>query len=241
MHLKVYVDFDGTVTRQDVGNAFFRRFAGPVYDDLLVEYLGERITAQECFRRGAAAIGTLSLAAVREFIEEQEIDPGFTAFVRYCRRGEIPLAIVSDGLDLYIRGVLEHHGVPDVPFFSNTVELAPEGAGDLRRPVLRFPHANPECGRCACCKRNVILSHASDDEIIVYVGEGYSDFCPAQYADIVFAKDDLQKFCQKENISYFLYRTFDDVVGRLERLKAGKPPRKRARAEAKRREAFIRE
>ena len=38
--------------------------------------------------------------------------------------------------------------------------------------------------------------------MIVYVGDGYSDRCPVQYADIVFAKGDLQTYCQEQNISY---------------------------------------
>ena len=86
-----------------------------------------------------------------------------------------------------------------------------------------------------------MLTHASDDDIIVYIGEGYSDRCPAQYADIVFAKDKLQTYCQQENISYYLYASFFDVTTRLTELLGRRQLRKRRRAELKRREAFSRE
>jgi 2-hydroxy-3-keto-5-methylthiopentenyl-1-phosphate phosphatase len=86
-----------------------------------------------------------------------------------------------------------------------------------------------------------MVTRASDDDIIVYVGEGYSDQCPAQYADIVFAKDELQTFCQQQNISYYLYDSFHDVVERLKILLAKKRLRKRLEAETKRNELFMRE
>ena len=86
-----------------------------------------------------------------------------------------------------------------------------------------------------------MLTHSGEDEIIVFVGEGYSDRCPAEYADIVFAKDALQTYCQERNISYFLYTSFADVVSRLTNLLEGKNIRKRRNAELRRREAFLAE
>jgi 2-hydroxy-3-keto-5-methylthiopentenyl-1-phosphate phosphatase len=86
-----------------------------------------------------------------------------------------------------------------------------------------------------------MVTLAGDEDIIAYVGEGYSDRCPVQYADIVFAKDVLQTFCQEQNISYHLYDSFDDVVERLRVLLSKKKLRKRLSAEMKRKELFTRE
>jgi 2-hydroxy-3-keto-5-methylthiopentenyl-1-phosphate phosphatase len=109
------------------------------------------------------------------------------------------------------------------------------------KPSISFPYEDAECTRCACCKRNIMLTKSSDDDVIVYIGEGYSDRCPAQYADIVFAKDELQKFCQEKNISYFLYDSFDDILVRMSELLVKKRVKKRREAEMKRREAFVAE
>jgi len=241
MALKAFVDFDGTITRADVGNSFFLTFGGPVCEKIVEEYQSGKITAQECFRRELAEIGTIDRRAVDAFIGEQEIDPSFPRFVQFCRAQGIPCSIVSDGLDHYIARILEANGVAGVPFFSNVLRLSPPDAHGRSIPTLEFPYPDTDCGTCACCKRNIIVTHAGDDDIIVYVGEGYSDQCPVRYADIVFAKDSLQAYCQRENISYHLYRTFDDVVARLEELIARKRIRKRRRAEALRRELFISE
>jgi len=241
MALKVFVDFDGTITRADVGNAFFLTFGGPVCEKIVEEYQSGKITAQECFRRELAEIGTIDRRALDAFIERQEIDAAFPRFVRFCGVHGISCEIVSDGLDYYIRRILTAHGVGDVPFVSNILHLTPPDAGGRSVPTLEFPYPDTECGTCACCKRNIIVTRAGEDDVIAYVGEGFSDQCPVRYADIVFAKDALQTYCQRENISYFLYRTFDDVVIRMEELLTRKRIRKRRSAEARRRELFISE
>lgn len=241
MALKIFVDFDGTITDADVGNSFFVTFGGRACETHVEEYRRGRITAQECFRRELAEMGSIDRPALDAFIDMQRIDPGFPRFVDFCRTNDITCTILSDGLDYYIDRILTSNGIADVPVFSNVLRLsAPDTSGRCVSSLV-FPYADAECGICACCKRNIMLTHAGDDDVIAYVGEGFSDRCPARYADIVFAKDELQTFCQRENISYFLYRTFDDVVVRLEELTARTRIRKRRRAHMRRREIFISE
>jgi 2-hydroxy-3-keto-5-methylthiopentenyl-1-phosphate phosphatase len=150
----------------------------------------------------------------------------------------VDLLIVSDGLDYYIRRILGRYNCPEVPFVSNVASLVRPG-GDGRVEVsVTFPHSDAGCDRCACCKRNIMLTASAEEDIIGYVGEGYSDRCPVRYADIVFAKDVLQTYCQNENISYYPYETFDDVVARLRRLLERSRLRPRPRAAVARRAAF---
>ncbi len=242
MALKIFVDFDGTITRQDVGNAFFRKYVGQqCYDEMLREYLGERISAKDCFRMGIDAIRSLNRDEASAFIRAHEIDPSFKDLVSFCRGRDIEFHIVSDGLDFYINEILAANHITGVSVFSNTLEVVPIGDGPDCRLRIAFPYDDAVCGRCACCKRNILLTHAGDDDVIAYVGEGYSDRCPVRYADIVFAKDSLQTFCQQENISYYLYDSFCEVTERLDMLLKKKRLRKRLAAEMNRRDMFIRE
>jgi 2,3-diketo-5-methylthio-1-phosphopentane phosphatase len=236
--LRAFVDFDGTITRNDVGNAVFRRFGGERCDDLVRAYREDRLSAVECFREEAAAVGLVSRRELLTFIDDQPIDSHFPAFVRFCRERAIDLTVVSDGLDLYIRRILAVHGLHDLPVVANHAHLA--GEGDTVELLLEFPRTNAECSRCACCKRNAMLTGSGDDDVIVLVGEGYSDRCPARYADVIFARDQLQTYCQQENISYTLYRTFADVIRGFERLTARRI-KKRTAAEHLRRAAFAAE
>ena len=241
MAVKIFVDFDGTITTHDVGNLFFREFGGEACDTFIADYHQEKISAQECFRREAATAGGILPNDLNALLDRQTIDPGFKDFVDFCRLRDLEFHIVSDGLDYYIERVLRAHGIQNVSYVANALSLEPAGANGRQSFSLTFPHSDSVCDRCACCKRNFMLTHSGDDDIIVFIGEGYSDRCPVQYADIVFAKEDLQHFCQRENISYYLYASFHDVTGRLARLLARRQLRKRRRAELKRKEAFQRE
>ncbi|MBI1803570.1 MAG: MtnX-like HAD-IB family phosphatase [Ignavibacteriae bacterium] len=243
--VRVFVDFDGTITRPDVGDAMFERFGGKQCSDAVEDYRKGSISAVECYRRESAACGTMDKSVLDSFLDSQEIDETFIAFVAFCCDRSLELTIVSDGMDYYIKRILDRHGLGDVKFYSNHLALVPVNGSAQIRFEPSFPYTDEVCDRCACCKRNHILTHSADEDIVVYVGEGYSDRCPARYADAVFAKDELLKYCMEENISYFEYRTFADVEERLRALldNPGKRPalRKRRRAALARREAFIAE
>ncbi len=237
MSLKLFVDFDGTIAADDIGNVFFRKFGGPECDDLVRAFRDGRISARECFRRETRALGRLRLAEVEEFLDARPMVAGFTEFVAFCRARSLEFHVVSDGLDFYIDRFLEKHGVQGVSRYANAFTVAP-GTGE---PSIRFPFSDAECDRCACCKRNIILSLCAEEDVIGYIGEGFSDRCPARHADLVFAQGELQTYCQKENISYYPYCTFFDVIERLEGLLSRKTLRHRRRAECTRKETFERE
>lgn len=239
MALKIFVDFDGTITKRDVGNALFTEFGGEICTRYIAEYKSEQISAKELFRREVAAVGWLDERTVADFLHRQPIDDSFKNFVIFCRSHGLEFHIVSDGLDYYIEKILARNGIDGVSFFANRLEVVSENG--ITRLAISFPYDDAECTRCACCTRNIMLANTGDEDISVYVGEGCSDTCPVQYADIVFAKDALQKFCQEKNISYFLYESFDDVVERLEALLSGKRLKPRREAEMKRRDAFMSE
>jgi 2-hydroxy-3-keto-5-methylthiopentenyl-1-phosphate phosphatase len=84
-----------------------------------------------------------------------------------------------------------------------------------------------------------MLNISADDDIIVYVGDGYSDRCPIRYADIVFAKGQLIKYCQELNITYFEFDHFGDVQLKMEEVVQRKRIRHRQEAAMARREVFM--
>jgi 2-hydroxy-3-keto-5-methylthiopentenyl-1-phosphate phosphatase len=149
----------------------------------------------------------------------------------------VPLVILSDGLDFYVGRILQRHGLKRLPFFANHVDFVKDDG--RTRLVPSFPYTDSECDRCANCKRNHMLTLSGDDDIIVYVGDGISDRCPIRYADIVFAKRRLIKYCQEQNITYHEFSDFADVRRRLEEIVRRKRIKKRREAEMARRETFL--
>ena len=238
MSLKLFVDFDGTVTEEDIGNRFFEEFGGPAQRELVAAYRAGQISARECFRRETEALGCLPLREAEGFLRERPMRAGFREFVDFCRAHRLELTILSDGLDYYIDTILTHHGLGGLPRLANHLVLAPVGDGQQAEPRVDFPYADAECDRCGCCKRNQMVTRAADDEVIGFIGDGFSDRCVAQYADLVFARGELQTFCQEENISYIPYQTFHDVTASLRRLLERPSIKRRRQAELRRRDLF---
>jgi len=61
------------------------------------------------------------------------------------------------------------------------------------------------------------LANVNKDSIIIYIGDGHSDICPARYADIVFAKEDLLKYYRDTESTCFAYRSLKDVYDYFKR------------------------
>ena len=237
--VRVFIDFDGTITREDVGDAMFEHFGGEHCRAIVAEYRQGRLSAADCFRKESESCGVVEIGSLNAFLDDREIDRTFTDFISFCESNSLAPCILSDGMDYYIRRILERHGLGRVTMFSNVLRFDETGEDGKVRFRPEFPFRDETCDRCACCKRNHLATMSADDDIIVYIGEGYSDRCPAGYADVVFAKDELLTYCQSENISYFEYVTFADITERLGKLLSHKDAKGKPAGLRKRRQAVL--
>jgi 2-hydroxy-3-keto-5-methylthiopentenyl-1-phosphate phosphatase len=234
--VRVFSDFDGTIASEDVGSCLFRTFAGARANDIARHYLEGSITASEYLTWECEAVESATPSELGEFVDRYSLDPTFGEFVDFCRHRSIPLVVLSDGLDFYAERLLKSHGFEGLQVLSNHLEFEQLGASTKLSPS--FPHTDAECLRCGNCKRNHLMTLSGDDDIIVFIGNGFSDRCPARYADIVFAKGELIRHCQEQNITYHAFKDFSDVAQRLALILQRKRVRKRREAEMARREVF---
>jgi 2,3-diketo-5-methylthio-1-phosphopentane phosphatase len=235
--VRVFCDFDGTAAAEDIGSRLFARYAGARAIEIVQGYLGGSITARQCLLQECAAVDSLTPDELEQFVGQFSLDPHFAKFVELCESREIPVVILSDGLDFYVERVLRRHGLGRLPFFANHVEF--ESDGRRTKLVPSFPHTDSECELCANCKRNHILSLSADEDVIVYIGDGISDRCPIRYADIIFAKKGLIAYCQELNITYHEFKNFGDVRERFELILQRKRIKQRREAMMARREVFM--
>lgn len=206
--LLVLTDFDGTLSLTDVGYEVLLKFSGSGWDEIDRDYCEGRIGSREAYGRICAILGGTRDEMLRFVAENTVIDPHFEAFYDFCRERGIDVKVVSDGLDFYIDFVLRRHGLSGIPFYSNVMTF--EGG---RPRSIEFPHANASCSTCGTCKSNILESCQARYGTILYVGDGYSDLCPAGKADLVFAKGILwTRLSAKERAGVRKYRSFRDVM-----------------------------
>jgi 2-hydroxy-3-keto-5-methylthiopentenyl-1-phosphate phosphatase len=201
----ILVDFDGTITQNDVGAALFNSFSKGKSKKIVSEWLQGRISSKECLQKECELI-EITKEEFENFTLVQKIDEHFRDFVDLCKWEKMDLAILSDGLDYYIELILMKYHLDDIPFYSNTVRF--EG----KKLIPEFPYYDQGCGNCGNCKKYHLENLRRPNQKVVYIGDGLSDKCAIKEADFVFAKNDLKAFCEREKIGYSEFRDFRDVI-----------------------------
>jgi len=210
--MQVFCDFDGTVSVVDTTDRVLSRLAAPEWEALEADWLAGRIDAAACMR-GQIALIRGSDAELEAMLDAVEIDPGFPAFAAWCADHAVPLTIVSDGVDRFIRRILDRHGLAGLPIVSN--ELA--GDPDARR--LAQPHRRAGCAAGAgVCKCEAAAGRMGPAQTLVYIGDGRSDFCVSHRADILFAKGALADYAAGRGETHHPFATFHDVTATLSGL-----------------------
>ena len=215
--IRLFVDFDGTVTLSDVGDGIFKRFLPRelVEDGWLEQSLADwkagLISSRECL---TTQCGRTEVAEpeFREEIDRYVLRPGFAKMAEYCRRQGVPLMILSDGLDYYIEYILTKFDLSDIPFRANHMNFTDGVLG------VDFPYMDRGCGRCGNCKRWHMDTLCRNGETIVYVGDGYSDRYAVHNAHTVFARDDLAEYCESNDVDYTHFEDFHTVIRYLESM-----------------------
>lgn len=204
--IAILCDFDGTVADDDVGNLLFRTYADAEAARAVVdEWKQGLISSRECLER-ECALASVNRQELDRFIKARELDVYFKDFLDFTRRRGMEIVIVSDGLDYYIERMLLRNGAGDVEFFANHLRLADHS---LR---VDFPyHDLMDCKDCGNCKRHHLEKFKSAGYYVVYIGNGLSDRCPAEHANLVFAKGDLLTFCHRQGIGCVEFENFRDV------------------------------
>jgi 2-hydroxy-3-keto-5-methylthiopentenyl-1-phosphate phosphatase len=230
--IRIFVDFDGTISPQDVGADLFRRLCGDaVFDTITGRWLAGEFGGVEMYRLLAAAAAPANESILEEMLNEYDIDPAFPAFVQWCGTHGYPVTILSDGFDAYIDPMLARHGLR-LPVCCNTLRFEQGSVS------MDFPFSDERCPRTANCKANHVALLSRDEDIVVYAGDGRSDFEAAAMADLVFARGVLETHCQKENITFRRFSTFNDVRIILSGLISQSKLRRRKHAELMRRQLW---
>ncbi|MRR14932.1 MAG: hypothetical protein EG826_00590 [Deltaproteobacteria bacterium] len=208
----VISDFDGTICTVDVGNRVLSHFTKESWEHIDREYVRGSIGSRAAYSRIAPLISAEPARLNAFVLKLAALDPFFTKFYRLAKKKGVDVKIVSDGLDFYIRAIMEKHRLGEIEFYSNTVAF-----GRQATLTFDFPEANALCGRCGTCKNKILNDHRLMYETIIYVGNGHSDICPSRCADLVFAKDVLLRQCEEEGTTP--YRPFQDFSVICEYLK----------------------
>ncbi|MFP3898037.1 MAG: HAD-IB family phosphatase [Dehalococcoidia bacterium] len=211
MKTLVQCDFDGTITEEEVSSVLLDIFARGDWRQLLRQYREHRISVLELNTRSFAMV-TADEAALLEALKDRfRVRAGFHGLVDCCLRKGFRLAIVSNGLDFYIRAVLKELGLEELEVHAARAGFHPHG--------MEVRYVGPD-GRIVedGFKEAYTRSFLEQGYGIVYLGNGESDVAPAKHAQLVFATDELLEYCRDNGVDCRPLVDFTAVVGELETL-----------------------
>jgi 2,3-diketo-5-methylthio-1-phosphopentane phosphatase len=205
----IVVDFDGTVTEQDLLDEIALTFGDEEVYREVDEGLDEnRLTLHEVLRREFEPVRAPLPEVQRWVLENVRVRPGFREVVELARERGWRFVVVSSGFRELIEPVLEREGLADIELLSNSVEPEPSGW------QVRF-RTDEVCETCGePCKRSTAAALADGTEL-VYVGDGYSDRCAAELADLVFARRGLARYLAERGVPFEPFDDFHSIARSL--------------------------
>lgn len=212
MAIHLFLDFDGTISQADVGDELFKRFGQ--FEPIHSQLIDGEMNVQDYYRRSVSLFRPdCTPDSITAFAHTQQLDSGFAPLVSWALRSNIAVTIVSDGFNVYIEPLLNQSGLrSQVKVLCNSLEW------DGTSYSVSFPGATESCACfCASCKRNALISQLGDDDIAIYVGDGLSDSCAVEHADVVFAKGTLASECTRKGIPHHHFRSLSEVMIILQR------------------------
>ena len=203
--MRLVLDWDGTVTVGDTMDMIVREFGDADlvdrYSDAFVDDSKPLpVTLQHVIESELVTIKTPLDEVVAWLLERVELRPGFLELVERER----PL-LLSSNLRQLIEPVLGHFGV-EAELSAN--ELVSDDSSGWRIQI--DGEICPVCGER--CKRQKLPAGE-----IAYVGNGYSDRCPALASARVFARCGLARYLDAVGAPYEPFGDFHQIAAALGR------------------------
>lgn len=221
----LFTDWDGTVTLQDS-------------NDLLTDDLGMGQPARRLlndaifngtltFRDGFAqmldsvANNNVSIQQCIDYLLPRvRLDPGFKETVEWCASKNIPVVVVSSGMDIVIEALL-HNLLPEslwsaVHIYANHVDTEANPWTIKYRDDTSFGHDKNQ----SIIKATELLNGTRT----FYCGDGVSDISASKSCHVLFAKKgmDLHKVCVRDGLDHIEFDSFKNILDVLKEEHAKK-------------------
>jgi 2-hydroxy-3-keto-5-methylthiopentenyl-1-phosphate phosphatase len=213
MKTAVQLDFDGTVTEEDVSFLLLDAYIGPRWREYLKDYTSGRVPVGVFNKRvfGMMKADEKTMTDLVLNSDRVKIRPGLREYVDYCSRKGIRNVIVSNGLVFYIKAILKKLGLDGFEVYAARSRFYP---GGMEVAYIGPDGTEMEVGFKEAYTR--LLKNDGYD--VIYVGNGASDIYSARQASHVFAVDELLQRCRREKVPCLPFNDFYDIVKGLEAL-----------------------
>ena len=190
----IQCDFDGTVTQDDISFILLDAFAKGDWRMINKQHSEGKITVGQ-FNERAFGLVRASKKAMLDYIKDKvKVRPGFQKLVELCQQKGIRLVIVSNGLEFYIKGILEDMGLYNLEYHAAETRFH---ANKLKVRYIGPDGSVVDSGY----KEKYVNKYLKEGYNVVYIGNGSSDLSPDRGANQIFATESLLEHCQRSGLT----------------------------------------
>jgi len=198
-------DFDGTLTEEDVSFALLDAFADGDWRKLYEQYRQKKMTVGDFNTKAFAMVKASRDELLKVARAQVKLREGLRNLVNYCQERGFRFLVVSNGLDFYIKAILEDVGLGNIEFYAARTEFTPDG--------LEVKYIGPEG---AVLKKGFKEAYTrlflTQGYQVVCLGNGPSDYFPAALSQHVFARDGLMDICKAKKLKCQPFDDLNDIV-----------------------------
>lgn len=198
----VICDFDGTITTEDTFLGLVNTVCKKDVLDTTLQrfYDGEVLMIDACLAL-IESIPASDLPRVDAYIESMTIRPGFDDFVRYLKEIDVPLIVLSGGLDYTVQGKLAPYKEFIHAFYSAVLDTSKEYLTVLSPCMEPFSFLD----------KSTVLERLEAD-VFIGIGDGVTDLTIAGVCHHMFARDKLLSHMQDKGLPCIGWNDFHDVI-----------------------------
>lgn len=210
----IFSDFDGTITKIDTLKFLLDNFGASNWMEIEYKVKDGSMSEREALQAEFSTLNVSWIEAIESILESIDIDSGFAEFIEWIERIEMKFVILSGGVHEIIEPILKREGLKNIEVRANNVQITGK---KWRLIPSDKPKIKNNCNHCKTCS---IVEMKDSGWRTIFIGDGLTDRCPAESADLVFAKDELAEFCLEQKLDFIPYKDFSDIKNTLEKYLA---------------------
>ena len=198
--LTLFLDFDGTISAGETFVKVLKTFTPDLAAELIPRIHAFDVTLREGVTRMLESIPSSQWEAAYTCADDVPLREGIAELVAWAKRNDIPLIVVSGGLEAMVRRKLG----PLVHDITAVYAIQIDATGPFLKVVSPFADEQE-----MVAKVDVMAEHPAD--VRVAVGDSTTDVRMAQVAELVFARDRLCQQLDERGVAWLPWDDFNDI------------------------------
>jgi 2,3-diketo-5-methylthio-1-phosphopentane phosphatase len=194
-----------------------------------LDTLADKVTFRDSFRDMMNSISTPFDQCIQLLVDNIKLDPHFAEFYKWSLENNIPVVVLSGGMEPIIHAILKNLVGPTADKMQVVGNhVAPRQGKNINEEhgwQIAFRHEESGFGHDKSVElRKYSSLPESERPTMFYAGDGVSDLSAAAETDLLFAKQghDLISYCVRQNVPFTVFNDWSDILSKTKAIVEGK-------------------